>query len=91
MKKLLFVAAAVVAMSSASTMFTSCKKNIVDTDPKTVITDSTAGDSLNPDSANADAKDAEATDDAKPEAGTDATTDKAPAADAAETPAEPAK
>lgn len=88
MKKLLFVAAAVVAMSSASTMFTSCKKNIVDTDPKTVITDSLNADSLNADSANADAKNA---DDAKPEAGTDATTDKAPAADAAEAPAEPAK
>ena len=88
MKKLLFVAAAVVAMSSASTMFTSCKKNIVDTDPKTVITDSLTGDSLNADSANADAKDADA---AKPDAGTDATTDKAPAADATETPAEPAK
>lgn len=88
MKKLLFVAAAVVAMSSASTMFTSCKKNIVDTDPKTVITDSLNADSLNADSANADAKDADA---AKPEAGTDATTDKAPAADATETPAEPAK
>lgn len=90
MKKLLFVAAAVVAMSSASTMFTSCKKNVVEPDPKTVITDSLTDDSLNADSANADAKDAEATDAAKPEAGTEAA-DKAPAADATETPAEPAK
>lgn len=88
MKKLLFVAAAVVAMSSASTMFTSCKKNVVEPDPKTVITDSLDKDSLNPDSANADAKDADA---AKPDAATDATTDKAPAADAAEAPAKPAK
>lgn len=84
MKKILFVAAAIVAMSSASTMFTSCKKNIVEPDPNTVITDSLNKDSLNPDSANAEAKDAEAPEAAKPEAdGKDAAdaTDKAPAAD----------